>query len=198
MARERPVRERDRYARASLREQAGDTLTELRAHPGVVALLVVLLGGWLFFTLTRPTYLQVADLAVGDCLYIHAPDADTDTPTGRPTGTETGMVAALYGQGAERAACDASHGHEVIVTMAFDHEAGAPFPGAAALREPWAEPCDDAFEQWVGVDSERSELTVVIAVPDETAWDKGTRAGACLVARADGDFLAGPAKGSGR
>ena len=43
-----------------------------------------------------------------------------------------------------------------------------------------------------------SELEVVIAVPDEPAWDRGTRAGACMVARADGQFLAGPAKGSGR
>ena len=192
------MRERDRYARASLREQAGDTLTELRSHPGVVALLGVLLGGWLFFTLTRPTYVQVANLEVGDCLYIHAADADTDTPTGRPAGTAIGAVAALYGQGAERAACDASHGHEVILTMTFDGAAGTPYPGAAALREPWAGPCDDAFEAWVGVAPDGSELEVVIAVPDEPAWDRGTRAGACMVARADGQFLAGPAKGSGR
>jgi hypothetical protein len=198
MATQRPTRERDRYARASLREQAGDALAELRAHPGVIALLVFLVGGWLVLTITRPPVVQVAGLASGDCLYIHAPDADTDSPIGRPAGTSTAAVAALYGEGAERAACDASHSHEVLVAILFPDADGTPYPGGPALEARWAAPCAEAFTRWVGVEPERSELEVVLAVPSETAWDDGTRAGACLVARADGQFLGGSAKGSGR
>ncbi|HYO44002.1 MAG TPA: septum formation family protein [Candidatus Limnocylindrales bacterium] len=198
MGTERPVRERDRYARASLREQAGDLLAELREHPGIIALLVCMAGGWLVLTITKPAVVQVEDLKIGDCLYIHAPDADTDAPNGRPAGTSTAAVAALYGQGAERASCDASHSHEVIVPIVFPDAPGASYPGAAGLGAPWREPCDDAFTGWVGVEPVRSELEVVIAVPSEKAWDKGQRAGACLVARADGQFIAGQAKGSGR
>lgn len=198
MARERPVRERDRYARASLREQAGDALTELRGHPGVMALLAFLAGGWLVLTITRPPVIQVADLRVGDCLYIHAADADTDAPGGRPAGTATGAIAALYGLGAERAACDASHSHEVVDVFPVADPAGAPYPGGAAMIRARDEACVAAFAAWVGHAPEGSELERVIAVPSDKAWGTGVRTGACLVARADGQFLAGSAKGSGR
>jgi hypothetical protein len=198
MAAKPAPRERDRYARASLREQAADQLAELRAHPGVVALLVVIAGGWLFFTLTKPVYVQVADLAVGDCLYIHAPDADTDSPTGRPAGTASGAVAALFGQGSERAACDGSHSHEVLSVFAEAGGAGAPYPGRPTLLRSREAACTAAFTAWVGRPPEDSVLEPVLAVPDETAWGKGIRAGACLLASADGQFLPGSAKGSGR
>lgn len=198
MAKERPVRERDRYARASLREQAGDVATELRAHPGVMLLIVVLVGGWLFFTLTKPAYVQVAGLRAGDCLYIHAPDADTDSPTGRPAGTATGAVAALYGQGSERAACDASHSHEVLDAFSEAGDAGAPYPGTANLIKSREADCTAAFTAWVGRSPEGSELEPVLAVPDEGSWAKGVRAGACLLGHADGQFILGPAKGSCR
>ena len=191
------MRERDRYARASLREQAGDVLTELRAHPGVVALLAVIAGGWLFFTLTKPTYVQVASLRPGDCLYIHASDADTDSPTGRPAGTATGAVAALYGQGSERAACDGSHSHEVLEVFTESGAAGAPYPGGAALIRAREAACTAAFTAWVHRSPEGSVLEPVLAVPDETSWGKGVRDGACLLARADGQFIGVPARGSG-
>lgn len=197
MAKERPVRERDRYARASLREQAGDVATELRAHPGVMLLIVALVGGWLFFTLTKPVYVQVAGLRPGDCLYIHAPDADTDSPTGRPAGTATGAVAALYGQGSERAACDGSHSHEVLAVFVEEAAADAAYPGGATLIRAREADCTAAFTAWVGRPPEGSVLEPVLAVPDETSWGKGVRAGACLVARADGQFIGVPARGSG-
>jgi hypothetical protein len=197
VAKDRPVRERDRYARASLREQAGDVATELRAHPGVMLLIALLVGGWLFFTLTKPAYVPVGALRAGDCLYIHAPDADTDSPGGRPAGTATGAVAALYGQGSERAACDGSHSHEVLDAFEEAGDDGAPYPGRAALIRSREAACTAAFTAWVGRSPEGSVLEPVLAVPDETAWIKGTRAGACLLARADGQFIGVPAKGSG-
>jgi hypothetical protein len=192
------VRERDRYGRASLREQWADELATLRMHPGVIALLVVLFGGWLVLQFTQPANVKVKDLAPGDCLYIHAADADTDSPTGRPAGTSTAAVTALYDQGAERAACGASHSHEVMAVFSSGYPAGAAYPGTSALREPWVAPCTSAFTAWVGRAPEGSELEPVLAVPNENAWSAGVRTGACLVARSDGQFLGGSAKGSGR
>jgi hypothetical protein len=197
MARERPARERDRYGRASIREQAGDVATELRAHPGVMLLIALLVGGWLFFTLTKPAYVQVGGLRPGDCLYIHAPDADTESPGGRPAGTATAAVAALYGQGSERAACDGSHSHEVLAVFEEAAETGAPYPGGAALIRSREAACTAAFTAWVGRSPDGSVLEPVLAVPDETRWGKGMRSGACLLARADGQFIGMPAKGSG-
>ena len=194
----RPARERDRYARASLRELLGGELTTLRAHPGVIALLVFMVGGWLFLTLTRPAVVQVADLRTGDCLYIHAADADTDTPGGRATGTTTAALSSLYEHGTERARCDGSLSHEVMRTFVVPGDAGAPFPGTAAVEGPWLGPCAEAFTSWVGRPEEGSALELVVAVPDEHAWNRGVRAGACLVGSRDGQFLPRSVKGSGR
>lgn len=198
MGGDRPARERDRYARASWPEQVGDLLAELRGHPGVVALLVCLFGGWLVLTVTRPQVLHVADLRAGDCLYIHALDADTDSPTGRPAGTTSAQTAALYESGAERAACDASHSHEVIVALTWGESAGAAFPGTAALLKEHQSACSEAFTAWVGRPPEGSALEPVVAIPPEQAWTTGVRAGACLVASTDGQFLSGSTRGSGR
>ncbi len=191
-------RERDRYARASLREQMADELTALGAHPGVLALIVVLAGGWLFFTLTKAQVVRVTDLRAGDCLYIHAADADTDSPTGRPAGTATGAVIALYEDGTERAACDGSHSHEVLESFALPGAPGAPYPGSASLRASWLEPCTAAFTAWVGRAPAGSVLEPVVAVPTQAAWEDGQRTGACLVASLNGQFLPAPVRGSGR
>ena len=47
-------RERDRYPRASLREQLGNELSALLGNTPLVVLLLVLVGGWLVLTFTRP------------------------------------------------------------------------------------------------------------------------------------------------
>ena len=127
-------RERDRYARASLREQAGDLVASARRHPGFVLVMVLVLGGGVLLTLWTPAPVKVGDLQAGDCLYIHAADADTDTPTGRPAGSATAAVSALYAQGAEKAPCDGSHSHEVLLQTVFADPAGhgVPGPGRAA------------------------------------------------------------------
>jgi hypothetical protein len=48
-------RERDRYARASLREQAGDLVASLRRHPGVVLVMALVLGGLVVLASLRRT-----------------------------------------------------------------------------------------------------------------------------------------------
>ncbi len=190
-------RERDKYGRASLREQLGSEIAALRRNPPLIWLLVALVGGWAILTVTRPQALAVTQLRTGDCVYIHAPDADTDTPGGRAIGSELGALGALYEQGAERSACDASHSHEVALAWILGDGLTASYPGQAALTVRERERCEAAFTAHVGRPSEGSTFALVIAVPTPTAWAASVRAAACLVARADGAFLSGSARGSG-
>jgi hypothetical protein len=192
------TRELDHYAKASLREQAADLVETLRRNPAVVVIAGIVLGGWLLLNLMTPAPVRVQQLAAGDCIYIHAVDADTDSPTGRPAGTSTGAVTALYDAGAEKASCDGSHSHEVALQTAFPDAEGAAYPGASTLVERNRAACEAAFEGYVGVPAADSELSLVVAVPSEPAWAKGVRAAPCLVGTSDGQFLLAHAKASGR
>ena len=194
---ERP--ERERYRTASWAERIGGELRGMRAHPGVVIVALLVVGGGVFLNLVRPQVLGVRDLTAGVCLDIRAADADRLSVTGgRRIGSSRAAVDALYAQGAERAGCDQSHSHEVISTVEFAENAVAPYPGATVLVDRIRDGCVADFAAYVGHPLDGSELDLVVAVPDETAWTSPTRAGACLVARRDGDFLSAPARGSGR
>jgi hypothetical protein len=191
-------RERDRYARASLREQVDDLVASARRHPGFVVVMVLVLGGGLLLTVWTPTPVKVGDLRAGDCLYIHAADADTDSPAGRPAGTASGAVSALYSQGAEKAPCDGSHSHEVLLQTTLDDVLGAEYPGASALVERNRAACEAAFTEYVGRTSEGSALEPIVAVPPESSWTDGVRSAPCLVGDPKGQFLLRQALGSGR
>jgi len=191
-------RERNRYARASWREQLGDELATFLGNTPLVILVVVIVGGWLVLTFTRPETVTVGQLATGDCLYIRAADADTDAPTGRAIGSDGAVISALYDVGAERAPCDASHSHEVADTWALEDDLVAPYPGQSELTLRERARCEAAFERHVGRSAEGSSLALTIAVPPPGAWDEGARTGACLVAERDGSFLLEPARGSNR
>jgi hypothetical protein len=144
--------------------------------------------------LTRPAVAGIEELRAGDCLWIHAADAQPGTPGARATGTPAGAVQALYARGAERAACDGSHSHEVVAVFALEGASDSPYPGAAVLDERRAA-CATAFGDWAAGAAADPPLELVTAVPPATAWTDGVRAGACLAARSDGQFLAGPARG---
>jgi hypothetical protein len=189
-------RERDRYARASFREQAGDLIASLRRHPGLVVVMALVLGGLVLLTLWTPDAVRVGNLKAGDCLYIHASDADTDSPIGRPAGSSSSAVAALYAQGAEKAACDGSHSHEVVLPTVFADPAGTAYPGQDVLRERNQAACEAAFAEYVGRPPEGSALELIVAVPPDASWKNGVRAAPCLVGDPKGQFLLKPAKGS--
>jgi Septum formation len=194
---ERP--ERERYQTASWTERIGDELRAMRAHPGVILVALLVIGGGVVLNVLRPQVVQVRGLAVGDCLDIRAADADRDGLAGaRRIGSAQAAVDVLYAQGAERAGCDQSHSHEVISTDEFAEQAIAPYPGASVLQDRLRAGCVADFATYVGHPLEDSELDLVVAVPDEAAWNAPIRVGVCLVARRDGDFLAAPARGSGR
>src|SRR4051794_25261652 len=188
--------ERERYRRASLREQLGGEVRSFLDHTPLVVLVACLLGGWLLLIVTRPEVVPVTRLAAGDCLYIHAADADPDNPSGRAIGSADGAIAGLYAGGAERAGCDRSHSHEVADAWVLDDAVAAGYPGEEALRTRVAGRCEAAFTTLVGRPSNGSSLALVVAVPEAATWDAGRRVVACLVANADGSFLDGRASGS--
>jgi hypothetical protein len=191
-------RERDKYRRASFREQYGDELRAFLGSTPLVVLVAALVGGWLVLQLTKPQVIRVTDIKPGDCLYIRAADADTDLGGGRATGTEGEVLRALYEQSAERAPCDASHSHEVADAWLIDAPAGAPYPGGPDLVFEHQPRCEAAFEAHVGHPVSGSTLAMTAGVPTERAWDAGVRTVVCLVSNADGSFLSGPARGSAR
>jgi hypothetical protein len=191
-------REREKYPRASLLEQVADELAILRRNRPLLALLGAIVGGWLILTVTRPQAVTVGQIRAGDCLYVHAADADTDSPAGRPIGSDGAVISALFLGGAERAPCDASHSHEVADAWVLDDPLVADYPGQAQLTLREQARCEAAFEAHVGRPSEGSSLGLTVAVPPSAEWDDGARAAACLVATRDGSFLSGSAAGSGR
>lgn len=188
------TRERDRYRRASLGERLGGELAALRRHPGVMAIIAVVFGGWLVLVVTSPRNVRADVLLVGDCLYIPNPTANKDTP-GVPTiGQPSDVADQLLGQGAERASCTASHGHEVLRAWSYAEPAGVAYPGASRL----AATCDAGFPGFIGHPIEGSEFAISLAAPTQPQWDRGARIGVCLVNRADGKFMTFQAQGSGR
>ena len=115
------------------------------------------------------------------------------------------MAGALLAGEAERAACDASHGHEVSAIVVPALETLAPGVTAAPLdharMQALAEPlCDAAFEAYVGRALDGSRYITFPVVPDTDAavgWVIGGRRTVCVVARADGQWMDHPARGSG-
>ena len=187
--------EREKYGRASLREQWGDELRKFLGSTPLVALVVALFGGWLVLQLTKPQVLRVSEVRAGDCLYIRSADADPDL---HPIGTESGILLTLFEQSAERAACDQSHSHEVADVWLLEGAAGAAYPGRSELTLAQEARCEAAFETHVGHAVEGSTLRLTTGVPTELAWDAGIRTAVCLVSNADDTFLAAPARGAAR
>ena len=187
--------ERDKYRRASLREQWGDELRKFLGSTPLVALVVALVGGWLVLQLTRPQVLRVPEVRAGDCLYIRSADADPDL---HPIGTESGILLVLFEQSAERAPCDASHSHEVADAWLLEGAAGAAGIGRSELTLAQEARCEAAFEAHVGHAVEGSTLRLTTGVPTERSWDAGIRTAVCLVSNADDTFLSAPARGAGR
>jgi hypothetical protein len=140
----------------------------------------------LFLALSRGELVAVADLRVGDCLFVRT---GFDEPDDQPIGVERNVVEALLAGRAERAACDASHGHEVsaIVELTlFD----SPSTEAQAT-------CADEFAGYVGRPATESVYVTLAALPSPAAQAGGATRAICLVARADGQWMDHPARNSG-
>jgi hypothetical protein len=174
--------ERERYARAPLGEQVRDGIADLRRNRALLAILTVLLGGFVVLQLLTPETVAFADLRAGDCLFVRAGDPDD----GRPIGTASAVRAALLESGAERAACHLSHGHEVAAVVDL---ATGPWPGEAALAAVAEPACERAFAAHVATRSDGVATELQTIVPDEARWLEGARHAVCLALRRDGAFF---------
>lgn len=196
-AKSKPVRERDRYGHASLREQAAGTVRDLLHSPLALFVLIVVVGGWVFLLVTTPKTVKLEQLTVGQCL--HVPNSSTGDPVAsRAIGVMSEIQTIVATQGAEVAPCDGSHSHEVAAVFTAPEAAGTLYPGHGQLIDQYRATCQAAFASYVGKPLADSifELTVVVPMPE--TWDKGQRAGACLVSRADGQYMGTKAGGSGQ
>lgn len=189
------MRERDRYRRASLREQVGDALRGFWNDPIARFVAIVLLGGLLVLRLLTPEVVTLSALRTGDCVYLRPPGPTVLTGEARPV---VATPADLQGYDvAERASCDLSHSHEVSDTFSVGAAADA-YPGLAALVEAYEPRCDAAFEAFVGHPLAGSLYATAVAVPDARRWAAGARSGVCVVFNADRSLLDHRARDSSR
>jgi len=194
---ERVGPERTRYGRKGPIETVSDWITEGRAHPVALLFAALLLGGWVLLRLITPEPLSFEAIEAGQCLYVRTGSAASLDASQRPIGTPELVRAAVLLGGAEPAPCDGSHGHEVASRTGYDRAFDDRFPGERALLAAAEAPCEAAFLVHVGRPLAGSSLALTIVVPDERRWAEGFRDALCLVHRADGQFLRGPARGSG-
>lgn len=186
------TRERDRYPRMTLRDQLEELLDWLRGHRGLVlVLLVVAVYVVTQLILPSPTA-RPQDLSVGDCLFVRTSASSEVGPGVRPIGDAAAVGVSLMSGGADRAGCDASHGHEVSAIIDLT-ERPPTSPSSSALDIA----CGDVFESYVGRPLGSSMYETYAVVPGATQWDAGIHLAICLVARADGQWMTQPARGSG-
>jgi hypothetical protein len=191
------VREIDRYPKATLRDRLEELADTARTHPGRTAVLVVivLVIGASMLNAPRPARLET--LHVGDCLYARTSASTAIGAGGRPIGAPLEVEAIIAAGAAEYAACDSSHGHEVASIVDLANVVGVA-ASRNALRSAVQSSCDAAFVGYVGRSADDSELETFAVLPTESQLDGGASMAVCLVARRDGQWLSGPARGSGR
>jgi hypothetical protein len=191
------MREIDRYPKATLRDRLEELVDSVRAHPFRTAALVigvVIVG---LSLLNAPRTARLDTLAVGECLYARTSASTAVGAGGRPIGDPSEVEAVIDSGGAEYAGCGASHGHEVSAIVEL-----APFGpasiGRAELRAAVQARCDAAFEGYVGRPADGSEFETFAVLPSDAQIADGATVAACLIARRDGQWLAGQARDSGR
>jgi hypothetical protein len=124
-------------------------------------------------------YDSPGDLAVGDC-YDPIRDSDDDA-----------LLAVIF------VPCDRPHLAEVFGVQDIDGPATAEYPGDARVDDESVEICDAAFETYVGIDFDESELGYIYYAPTRRTWPAGDRQVVCVVDD-EGRPMTGSVKGSRR
>lgn len=101
---------------------------------------------------------SVFDIAVGDCL--------TDDPAGGSV-EEVPVVP-----------CDQPHTSEVYFSYTIEEES---FPGTDGMDRITQEQCMPAFQSFVGLPYETSQIEVTTLAPTAESWEQGDRELLCMV-----------------
>lgn len=185
--------ERDRYGRASIREQLGGELRGFWANRALRTTVLIVVAGLVVLWLLTPKPVVPTELAAGDCVFLRIPGSTDVASDVSPVATTTRQLTLVASS--EAASCSLSHSHEISTTVALpDTEQ---YPGWAALAESGQDGCDAAFEPFVGRALDDSRYGTAIWVPPADAWDAGDRDGICVVFNKDASFLDHRAAGSG-
>ena len=185
--------ERDRYRRASLREQLAGEIGAFWGNRTLRAFALLVVGGLAILWLLTPKPVAPVELVSGDCVHLRLPGS-TDIASGVPQAATTTRELTMV-VSAERASCDLSHSHEVSTTVAL---AGPDaYPGWAALAEAGGGGCDAAFGAFVGRPLDESRYGTTLWVPTADAWAAGERDGICLIFNKDATYLDHRARSSG-
>jgi len=91
-----------------------------------------------------------------------------------------------------------SQPHDAEAYLSFDQD-GDEYPGAAAVAAQTERGCFAAFESFVGIPWEESELDIAALEPTQESWEDGDdREVTCAIVSYDGSKLTGSTKGSNR
>lgn len=96
--------------------------------------------------------------------------------------------------------CEQPHQREVYFEAEFPAPNGAPFPGEAAMQEWSTELCYSEFEQFVGLEYERSRYEISFIHPTESTFEHEVgrhRRVTCVLFDLLGEDLVGSAHGTG-
>lgn len=145
-------------------------LSTRRSSLGLVLGLAVILGAG------SAGCQSVLELKVGDCY----------------NGGGEGEVSTV-----EAKQCTEPHESEVFATLTHP-EASGPYPGQVALGFYADRECTNAFDAYVGVAYDESELFVSYLTPTEAGWGRGDYIVTCVVTGADGETLTGSMKDARR
>lgn len=126
-----------------------------------------------------PEFESPEDLAVGDC-YDPIEDPDDDA-----------LLAAII------LPCAEPHANEVFGVEQVAGAPTAPFPGLDDLEDEAEDLCDAAFEDYVGIDFNRSRLSYIYYTPTEATWAAGDREVICVI-DGEGEPITGSVKGTQR
>lgn len=180
-----------------LGEQLDATRGFMRSNPRAAIIFVaVFVLGFASFA-GRPETIGLADIGVGDCLFIRTGSALSMVPRSVQIGTPDEVQGSLATADAEKVPCARSHSHEVSLLRIIEAQLGAAYPGVAALRDDMATACRAAFESFVGRPAEGSAYDTAAVVPHRNGWNRGDRRAVCLVFGRDGRFLDHQARDSG-
>lgn len=92
--------------------------------------------------------------------------------------------------------CSEPHDNEVYLLI--DYTESDTFPGDAAMESWTIDRCLEAFEPFVGVTYESSELDAGYLYPTTESWDNGDRESVCFVYELDLSLVTGSLRGVAR
>lgn len=135
-------------------------------------------------SINRAGDLDTLSLQLGDCF---------DTPDALADADETEMQEI---EAVRAVPCSDPHDEEIF--FVFELDDGPTVPGRATIDEALGSQCLPAFDEFVGMPYEDSQLDISWLEPTAESWKQGDRVVTCTVYDLSGEKLVGSARGAAR